>query len=52
MTRWRMVFALVGFIIALLSVALNDRRLVWVAIILLAISLLLRLIVRRRESPR
>jgi uncharacterized membrane protein YeiB len=52
MTRWRMAFALVGFIIALLSVALNDRRLVWVAIILLAISLLLRLIVRRRESPR
>jgi hypothetical protein len=48
MTRLRIVFALTGFLVALLSVALDDKRVAWVAIALLVVSLILRLIVRKR----
>jgi hypothetical protein len=51
MNRWRIGFALAGFVLALLGVALSDRRLVWVAIAALAISFLIRLIGRRRANP-
>jgi hypothetical protein len=46
----RIGFALAGFAAALFSVALDDRRLGWVAIVLLAIALILRLL-RKRENP-
>jgi hypothetical protein len=48
MTRLRIVFALAGFLAALLSVALDDNRIAWVAIALLVVSLTLRLILRKR----
>jgi hypothetical protein len=50
MSQARVVFAICGFITAVFGAALGDRRLVWVAIILLAISFLLRVIVRKREN--
>jgi len=50
MKRVRIVFAVGGFAAALLGVALGDRRITWVAIGLLAISLLLRLILRKRAN--
>jgi uncharacterized membrane protein YfcA len=45
----RIGFALGGFVAALFSVALDDHRLGWVAIGLLAIALILRLL-RKREN--
>jgi hypothetical protein len=48
MNRLRLALALGGFLIALLSVALDERRLGWLAIALLAASLLLRMWLRRR----
>jgi uncharacterized membrane protein YfcA len=50
MSRFRIGFALAGFVSALLSVALNDDRLAWLAIALLAVSLILRMILRKREN--
>jgi hypothetical protein len=50
MSRFRIGFALAGFVAALLSVALNDDRIAWLAIALLAVSLILRLILRKREN--
>jgi hypothetical protein len=49
-TRFRVGFALAGFVAALLSVALNDDRIAWLAIALLAVSLILRLLLRKREN--
>jgi Flp pilus assembly protein TadB len=46
--RLRVGFALLGFVLALLSVALNDIRLGWAAIAVLLISLIARLILRKR----
>ena len=51
LTALRMGLALAGFAAALLAVALEDRRLSWAAIALLAASLLVRLIQRRRSAP-
>ena len=48
MNRLRIGFALAGFIAALISVALDDRRVAWLAITLLILSLILRLIIRKR----
>jgi hypothetical protein len=48
MSTLRIAFAVAGFVAALLSVALNDHRLAWTAIALLAGSLILRLILRKR----
>jgi uncharacterized membrane protein YfcA len=50
MSRLRIAFALAGFIAALLSVALDDNRLAWLAIALLIVSLILRLLLRKREN--
>jgi hypothetical protein len=50
MSRLRIGFALAGFVAALLSVALNDDRIAWLAIALLAVSLILRLLLRKREN--
>jgi hypothetical protein len=52
MNQLRLAFALAGFVMALLSVALNDRRLAWAAIALLIVSLILRLILRKRDSAK
>jgi uncharacterized membrane protein len=51
LTALRIGLALAGFAAALLAVAFEDRRLSWAAIALLAGSLLVRLIQRRRNAP-
>ena len=50
MSRLRIAAALAGFVAALLSVTLDDTRLAWMAIALLTVSLILRLILRKRED--
>ena len=45
----RLGTALLGFALALLSVALDSHTLGWVAIAVLSISLLLRLVSRRQR---
>jgi uncharacterized membrane protein YfcA len=50
MSQLRIAAALAGFVAALLSVALDDTRLAWMAIALLTLSLILRLILRKRET--
>lgn len=50
MNRLRVGFAIAGFALALLSVALDDHRLAWAAIALLAASLLIRLVRRKRGN--
>jgi hypothetical protein len=46
--RLRLGFALLGFLLAFLSVVLNDLRLGWAAIAVLLISAIARLILRKR----
>jgi hypothetical protein len=50
MTYLRLGLAFGGFAVALLAVAFEDERLGWAAIALLAGSLLVRVIERRRRS--
>jgi Flp pilus assembly protein TadB len=45
-------FAIAGFALALLSIALDDHRLAWAAIVLLAVSLLIRLVRRKRANRK
>ena len=45
-----MASVVAGLVAALLSVALDDQRLAWMAIALLAVSLILRLILRKSEN--
>jgi Flp pilus assembly protein TadB len=52
MIRLRFGFAIAGLALALLSVALDDHRLAWAAIASLAASLLIRLVLRKRENRR
>ncbi len=42
--------AVAGFVLALISIALNDTRLGWAAIALLLVSVLVRLILRKRAD--
>ncbi len=50
MSRLRLILAMAGFGVALLAVVIEDGRIGWVAIILLAASLLLRLMQRKRSD--
>jgi hypothetical protein len=50
MSQLRIVLVLAGLAAAVLSVALDDKRLAWVAIALLTVSLILRLILRKRVN--
>jgi Flp pilus assembly protein TadB len=50
MKALRLALALAGFLVALVSVAWNDRRLGWGAIALLTGSLILRLALRGRDD--
>lgn len=52
MNRFRLGFAIAGFVLALLSIALNDRRVAWVAIVFLAASFILRLVLRKRDRTK
>jgi hypothetical protein len=51
MTRVRLGLAVVGFVLAFLSVALNDSRVGWAAISALLGSAIIRLVQRKREKP-
>jgi hypothetical protein len=51
MNRLRLGFALAGFVLAFLSVALDDLRLGWGAIAVLLLSAIARLVLRKREKP-
>ena len=42
--------SLSGMVVAVVAIMLNDRRIVWGAIALLAASLLLRIVARRRDK--
>jgi hypothetical protein len=46
----RLGLSLAGFVLAVLSITLDDRRLVWGAIALLSGSLILRLLQRKRDD--
>jgi|RhiMethySRZTD1v2_1073278.scaffolds.fasta_scaffold644207_2 Flp pilus assembly protein TadB len=46
----RLLLSLSGMVVAVVAIMLNDRRFVWGAIALLAASLLLRLVARRRDK--
>ena len=46
----RVAFAVAGFILALMSIALNHNRLGWAAIALLLVSVLVRLTLRKRTK--
>ena len=48
----RIGFAVAGFVLALISIALNDTRLGWAAIALLLVSLVARLTLRKRTDSR
>jgi len=48
--RVRLVLSLSGMAVAVLAIMLDDRRIVWGAIALLAASLLLRLLGGRRRA--
>ena len=46
----RLGLSLTGMVVAVVAIMFNDRRIVWGAIGLLAASLLLRLVIRRRRT--
>jgi hypothetical protein len=48
----RLGLSLSGMVVAIVAIMLDDRRVVWGAIALLAASLMLRLVARRRSSGR
>ena len=48
--RIRLALSLAGMVLAVVAIMLNDRRAVWGAIALLAASLLLRVVARRRGT--
>ena len=52
MSRLRPGLAICGFVLALGGVILNDPRLVWAAIAVLAASLILRFIHRKMTSTK
>ncbi len=52
LNRIRLALSLSGMVVAVLSIMLNDRRLVWGAIVLLAGSLLLRVLAGRQGRSK
>jgi hypothetical protein len=50
MKAFRLGLSLAGFVLAVLSITLDDRRLVWGAIALLTGSLIIRLLQRKRDN--
>ena len=50
LNKVRLGLSLTGMVVAIVAIMLNDRRVVWGAIALLAASLLLRLVARHRPG--
>lgn len=48
--RLRLAFAALGLVLAIVAIAVNDRRVTWVAIAMLAASVALRFVGRSREK--
>lgn len=48
----RIGFAVAGFVLALISIAVNDHRLGWAAIVMLLGSVFARLTLRKRMDSR
>lgn len=51
LARVRLGLSLAGMVVAVIAIMLEDQRIVWGAIALLAASLVLRLVARRRGPP-
>jgi hypothetical protein len=49
-TKVRLGLSLSGMVVAVVAIMLNDRRIVWGAIVLLAASLLLRVVAGKRPG--
>lgn len=49
MRRIKLYFALLGFILTVVGLYLDDRRIIWAAIAVLIAAFVLRLIERRRS---
>jgi hypothetical protein len=47
MMRLRLVLAFLGIALGIAAIARDDRRIAWVAMIVLAVSLMLRIVARR-----
>jgi hypothetical protein len=50
MRRARLFSAILGFLLALAGIVLDNRLLVWSAMVVLAVALAMRLWLRRREA--
>jgi hypothetical protein len=50
LNRVRLALSLTGMVVAIAAIMLDDRRVVWGAIVLLGASLLLRVVQRRDRS--
>jgi hypothetical protein len=50
LNKVRLALSLSGMVVAVLAIMLDDRRIVWGAIALLAASMLLRLLARHRPG--
>lgn len=48
--RLRLVFAALGVVLAVVAIAVDDRRVTWVAIAMLAASVALRLVGSKRAK--
>ena len=48
--RLRLVFAALGVVLAVVAIAVDDRRVTWVAIAMLAASVAVRLVGSKREK--
>jgi membrane glycosyltransferase len=51
MNRVRLFSALLGFLLAVAGIAVDNRLLVWAAMVVLAVALALRLRARKRGFP-
>ena len=51
MMRLRLVLAFLGIALAIAAIALDDRRIAWVAMAVLAASLVLRIVARKAGNP-
>ena len=50
MTRARLAVAFLGILLAIVAIVRDDRRIAWLAIVVLAGALVLRIVTRRREG--
>lgn len=51
MPQFRLGLAVVGLIVAVAGVLRDDRRLVWVAIVAIGLSIAIRMWLRRTQPP-